>query len=80
MNYHHEGEWADLRNPRCGRESNVCSLRSPRISSELGEIFFILEEISSISTRREIGIVLPNSQRQHRTLHIQKDVPPCAFC
>jgi len=22
----------------------------------------------------EIGIVLPNNQRQHRTLHIQKDV------
>jgi len=25
---------------------------------------------------REIGILLPNNQRQHRTLHIQKDVLP----
>ena len=25
-------------------------------------------------TQREIGILLPNNQRQHRTLHIQKDV------
>ena len=24
----------------------------------------------------EIGILLPNNQRQHRTLHIQKDVLP----
>ena len=28
----------------------------------------------------EIGILLPNNQRQHRTLHIQKDVLPCALC
>ena len=35
---------------------------------------------------REIGILLPNNQRKHRTLHIQKDVLPwhcasyCAPC
>ena len=29
---------------------------------------------------REIGILLPNNQSQHRTLHIQKDVLPCALC
>ena len=28
----------------------------------------------------EIGILLPNNQRQHCTLHIQKDVLPYAFC
>ena len=28
---------------------------------------------------REIGILLPNNQRQHRTLHIQKDVLPYAL-
>ena len=28
----------------------------------------------------EIGILLPNNQRQHRTLYIQKDVLPCALC
>jgi len=29
---------------------------------------------------REIDILLPNNQRQHRTLHIQKDVLPYAVC
>jgi len=29
---------------------------------------------------REIGILLPNNQRQHRTLHIQEDVLPYALC
>ena len=28
----------------------------------------------------EIGILLPNNQRQHRTLHIQKDVLSYALC
>jgi len=28
----------------------------------------------------EIGILLSNNQRQHHTLHIQKDVLPYAFC
>ena len=28
----------------------------------------------------EIGNLLPNNQRQHRTLHIQKDVLPYALC
>jgi len=28
----------------------------------------------------EIGILLPNKQRQHRTLHTQKDVLPYALC
>jgi hypothetical protein len=29
---------------------------------------------------REIGILLQNNQRLHRTLHIQKDVLPYALC
>ena len=29
---------------------------------------------------KEIGILLPNNQPQHRTLHIQKDVPLYALC
>jgi len=29
---------------------------------------------------REIGISLPENQRQHRTLHIQDDVLPYALC
>ena len=28
----------------------------------------------------EIGILLPNNQRHHCTLHSQKDVLPCALC
>ena len=30
-------------------------------------------------TPREIGILLSNNQRQHRTLHIQEDVLPYAL-
>jgi len=29
---------------------------------------------------RDFGVLLTNNQRQHRTLHIQKDVLPYAFC
>jgi hypothetical protein len=29
---------------------------------------------------KEIGIFLPNNQRQHRTLHIQMNVLPYAMC
>ena len=28
----------------------------------------------------KIGILLPEKQRQHRTLHIQEDVLPYALC
>ena len=28
----------------------------------------------------EIGTLLPNNQRQHRTLHIQEEVLPNALC
>ena len=31
-------------------------------------------------SEREIGILLPTNQRQHRTLHIQEDVLPYALC
>jgi len=33
-----------------------------------------------VPTPLEIGILLPNNQRQHRTLHTQKDVLPYALC
>jgi len=36
--------------------------------------------MSKTPMQREIGILLPNNQRQHRTLHIQKDVLPYALC
>ena len=31
------------------------------------------------SAEREIGMLLPNNQRQHRILHIQQDVLPCTL-
>jgi len=34
----------------------------------------------TLHPRREIGVLLPNNQRQHRTLHTQKDVRPYALC
>ena len=41
--------------------------------SQVGPPFIVSFRGSLIST-------LPNSQRQHRTLHIQKDVQPYAWC
>ena len=35
---------------------------------------------SAATFRREIGMLLPKNQRQHRTLHIQQDVLPYALC
>ena len=35
---------------------------------------------ASTTCQREIGVFLPNNQRQNRTLHIQKDVLPYALC
>ena len=33
-----------------------------------------------VAVGSEIGILLPNNQRKHRTLHIQEDVLPHALC
>jgi len=35
---------------------------------------------ASTNAAREIGILLPNNQRQHRTLYIQEDALPYALC
>ena len=35
--------------------------------------------VSPCQTRENV-ILLPNNQRQHRTLHIQEDVMPYALC
>ena len=32
------------------------------------------------SPHQEIGVLLLNNQRQHRTLHVQKDMLPYALC
>ena len=36
--------------------------------------------VSKVAGVSEIGNLLSNNQRQHRTLRIQKDVLPCALC
>ena len=36
--------------------------------------------VANAVTVSEIGVLLPNNQRQHRTLHAQKDVLPYALC
>ena len=40
----------------------------------------LLRHRIAIRRPEEIGISLPNNQRQHRTLHIQKNVLPYALC
>ena len=39
----------------------------------------VIREVGS-TRPGENGILLPNNQRQHRTLHIQKNVLPYALC
>ena len=43
-----------------------------RLVDEILLAFFLLS--------RDIGMLVPNNQRQHRTLHIQKDELPYALC
>jgi len=40
----------------------------------------ILRAVDGREPAREIGMLLPNNQRQHRTLYNQKDVLPYALC
>ena len=40
----------------------------------------LLSVLFSLPEGREIGISLPNNQRQHRTVHIQKNVLPYLSC
>ena len=35
---------------------------------------------STPNPKEGFGILLPNNQRQHRTLNTEKDVLPCALC
>jgi len=46
----------------------------------LGALIVSPAQASQLWLFREIGILLPNNQRQHRTLYIQKDVLPYALC
>ena len=37
------------------------------------------QQVDAVTWTREIGILLPNNQRQHRTSHVPKDVLPYAY-
>ena len=45
----------------------------------IGPKLILTRETRLCFQAREIGILLANNQRQHRTLHIQKDALPYAF-
>ena len=60
----------------CARGLLLCAGQRGGLRGQLGKHL----PISRAATAREIGILLPNNQRQHRTLHIQEDVLPYALC
>jgi len=47
---------------------------------DFGEIFSLVGYVAGLQVSTEVGILLPNNQRQHRSLHIQKDVLTYALC
>jgi len=71
---------AALRAQQAGSEG---SQMSPLVSKDVsGAGFGAFPAAAAVRgpSQREIGIVLPNNQRQHHTLHIQKDVQPYTLC
>ena len=51
------------------------------VSKWEARIFFQIRRCVEIcGVLKEIGILLPNNQRKHRSLHIQEDVLPYALC
>ena len=58
-----------------GRSGNV---GSERVEGPTGKVDVLVKSVHARG--REINISLPNNQRQHRTLHIQKDVLPFSLC
>jgi len=55
-------------------------LESPAVSAHEVSLALVLGLADAMWSGREIGILLTNNQRQHRTLHMQEDVLPCALC
>ena len=51
--------------------SNHCRVSDPRAHHQTR---------CSREVKKEVGILLPKNQRQHRTLHIQENVLPYALC
>ena len=56
-----------------GREAVVAVMKSHRRDAKA-------MVHTPLKKQSESGILLPNNQRQHRTLHTQKDVLPYALC
>ena len=60
-----------------GATTDGCEVRPPAwAAAGINIVFGLIVRVPL----REIGVLLPSSQRQHRTLHIQKDVLPYALC
>ena len=60
-------------NDFCSRPSVFRRVSRPYLQSP-GRV-----SLQAVASRKTV-FELPNNQRQHRTLHIQKDVLPCALC
>ena len=54
--------------------------RGPEFGGYWTQRYRARETAARITRRVEIGVLLPNNQRQHRTLHVQKDVLPFTLC
>ena len=65
-----------LARKRYGGGQNFC--QPPSMLSEYACVWIAFHR--NMAQVTEIGILLPNTQRQHRNLHIQKDVLPYALC
>ena len=64
---------------RRGRHPSRPTVLGVRLSLSLSicrDLSFFLERETCLGGTDEIGILLPNSQRQHLTLHAPKDVLP----
>ena len=76
LDHSHMGAGAPPRGPE-----TISSIWSPPAEAALrtSTIATSWGEPSIATSSRELGILLPNNQRQHRTLHTQQDVLPCAM-
>jgi len=62
------------------RPMHLLDTTQPEQEWVLNTVERIGADTASVAVHREIGILLQNNQRQHRTLHIQDDLLPCVLC
>ena len=63
----------------CKGECTILDIKQGSKYHKSGQILFFRDEIWD-GLGPEISMLLPSNQRQHRTLHIQKDVLPYTLC